>query len=90
LASALFALPFGQCIVCSSFWPVYFLLNTLAKRKSRQCTDQKEEQTMHWPKGRADKVPAKRKSRQYTDQKEEQTMHWPKGRAGQFIVCSSF
>jgi hypothetical protein len=28
------ALPFGQCIVCSSFWPVYCY--TLAKRKSRQ------------------------------------------------------
>jgi hypothetical protein len=55
--------------------------NTLAKRKNRQYTDQKEEQTIHWPKGRADNALAKRKSRQYTGQKEEQTIHWPKGRA---------
>jgi hypothetical protein len=49
--------------------------NTLAKRKSRQYTDQKEEQTIHWPKGRADNTLTKRKSRQYADQKEEQTIH---------------
>jgi uncharacterized membrane protein len=75
LVSVLCALPFGQCIVCSSLWSVYCVLFLLTKRKSRQYTYQKEEQTMHWPKGRADKVLAKRKSRQYT---------------GQCIVCSSF
>jgi hypothetical protein len=118
LASTLSALPFGQCIVCSYFWPMYYLLlllasalkrradNTLTKRKSRQCTGQKEELTIHWPKGGADNTLTKWKSRQYTVQKEEQTMHWPKGRAdntltkranvlsaltfGQCIVCSSF
>jgi uncharacterized membrane protein len=54
LASVLSALPFGQCIVCSSFWSVYCVLG---------------------PKGRADNTLTKRKSRQYTDQKEEQTIH---------------
>ena len=44
-------------------------------KKSRQYTDQKEEQTIHWPKGRANNTLAKRKSRQYTDQKEKQTIH---------------
>jgi phage protein U len=70
LASTLCALPFGQCIVC-----------LLTKSKSRQYTGQKEELTIHCPKGRADNTLAKRKSRKYTGQKEEQTIHWPKGRA---------
>jgi magnesium-transporting ATPase (P-type) len=72
LASGLYAFTFGQKIRAN---------NTLAKRKSKQCTGQKEEQTIHWPKGRADNTLTKRKSRQYTDQKEEQTM---------CIVCTSF
>jgi predicted nucleic acid-binding Zn ribbon protein len=72
LVSILSALPFGQCIVCSS----------------------KEEQTMHWPKGRADNTLAKRKSRQYTDQKEEQLFLLVSVLSalpfGECIVCSSF
>jgi phage protein U len=78
LASALSALPFGQCIVCSGqkeeqtiHWTKGRADNTLAKRKSRQYTGQKEEQTIHWPKGTADNTLAKRKSRQCTGQKEE-------------------
>jgi uncharacterized membrane protein len=63
-------------------------LSALPKRKSRQCTGQKEEQTIHWPKGRADNTLAKSKSRQYTGQKEEQTIHCPKGRVHN--GCSSF
>jgi hypothetical protein len=35
-------------------------------KKSRQYTGQKEEQTIHWPKGRADNTLAKRKRRQYS------------------------
>ena len=54
-------------------WPKGRAYNTLANRKSRQYTGQKEEQTIHWPTGRAD--------RQCIGQKEEQTIHWPKGRA---------
>jgi RNA polymerase-binding transcription factor DksA len=84
LSSALSALPFGQCIVCSSFWSVYCLLfllvsadNTLTKRTSRQYTDRKEEQTIHWPKGRADNTLAKRKRLSALP-------------FGQCIVCSSF
>jgi hypothetical protein len=76
LASVLSALSFGQYFVCSSFWPVKGrAYNTLTKRKSRQYTDQKEEQTMHWPKGRADNTLAKRKS----------ALPF-----GQCMVCSSF
>jgi hypothetical protein len=30
LVSVLYALPFGQCIVCPSFWPVHCLLFPLA------------------------------------------------------------
>ena len=50
-------------------------------KKSRQYTDQKEEQTIHCPKGRADNTLAKMKSKQCTGQKEEQTKYWPKERA---------
>ena len=57
-------------------WPKVRADNTLAKRKSRQYTGQREKQTMYRLKGRrADNTLAKRKSRQYTDQKEEQTIH---------------
>jgi uncharacterized membrane protein len=80
LASVLSALSFGQYFVCSSFWTVYCLLFLLVS-VLYGLPFEKEEQTMHWPKGRADKVLAKRKSRQYTGQREEQIIHWPKGRA---------
>jgi hypothetical protein len=70
LVSVLSALPFGQCIVCFSI----------------QYTGQKEEQTMYWPKGRADNTLAKRKSRQCTGQTEEQTIHWPKGIANNTLT----
>jgi hypothetical protein len=79
---------------------VYCLLFILASTLSalpfgqcnvdRQCTGQKEEQTIHWPKGRADITLAKRKSRQCTGQKEEQTIHWPKGRAGNVLAIHMY
>ena len=57
------------------YWTKGRVDNGLTKRKSRQYTDQKEEQTIHWPKRKADNTLVKRKNRQYTGQKEEQTIH---------------
>ena len=46
----------------------------MAKRKDRQCNDQKKGQTIQWPKERTDNAMAKRKDRKYTDQKKGQTI----------------
>jgi hypothetical protein len=89
LASVLSAFSFGQYFVCSSFWSVYcvlfLLVSVLSALPFGQCivcsSFLKEEQIIHWPKGRADNKFTKRMSIQYTDQKEEQTIHCPKGRA---------
>jgi hypothetical protein len=81
LAIVLSVLPFGHCIVCPSFWPLYCLSFLLAiKTKDRQYNGQNKGETIQWPKERTNNTMAKRKDRQYNGQNKGQTIQWPKER----------
>jgi hypothetical protein len=48
------------------------VIRSRISEKGRQYNDQKEGQTIQWPKRRADNTMTKKKGRQYNDQKEKE------------------